>query len=307
MSDKVYKCGLIGCGRFGKNYIRTIQQMENVEITHLYTSNPANSSLFKNKVKITDNYIELLLDKKLDFCIIATPPHTHFEIICGCFYHLLPFICEKPICLNSYDSQEIKNLAQKQQIPCLIDNTQLFNPAFIELVKTFKNDPIKSIVSKSASFGPFRKDIGILWDWCGHDLSMMIRLLKETPISVKANLISHPNYDNSGQLHVDVKFKHLVASIDVDNLSSSKYRGFTAESNFLKMTMFDQELFQIRGDSCKTITVSNEKPLTKVISSFIDALEDKLQIDIGLSCDIIKILEKCDESLKNNNKEIIVK
>lgn len=307
MADKIYKLGLLGCGRFGKNFINTIARLPNMEIAHIGTSNPANAKLFKQKVRVSSMPHEVCMDKRLDGVVICTPPHTHRELIEACFYYMTPFMVEKPMCLSLEDAVYIKNQAEQLMMPCMVDHTQLFNPAFEELVKSYKNNKVTGITSKVHSFGPFRKDINMLWDWLPHDIAMCVRLLKQNPTSVIVNEVSHPNYDNSGQLSVLLKFPGLTAKIEIDNLSKSKYRAFVVDSPYLKMTMFGEELFQVHKDGAKEIKIGCESPLSRVMNIFVEAIETQMQVDITLGYEVVRILESCAVSLANEGEEIFLK
>lgn len=305
--EKIYKFALIGVGRWGKNYIKTIEQMSGVQITHLCTRNPENAKLIKkNKVKVVKNYMELCSDRFLDGVIVATPPHTHHEIVCSVAHSLLPVMVEKPLSLSLEEAISTANFLKEAKVPVLVDHTQLFNPAYEELVTSFKNDQIKTIDAKVCSFGPFRKDVSMLWDWAPHDISMVINLMKGKPAKVKASLVEHENYDNSGQLLITLKYKNTDINIKIDNLSGSKYRSFRASSNSKTITLFGEELYETRGDWIRTVQLTNEKPLQRAIMAFVDAIETNSMIGLDLAVDVAAVIEKCQKSIDNDSEFVNV-
>lgn len=306
--DKVYKLALVGCGRFGKNYIKTIEGMPNVEITHLCTSNPENAKLIiKNKVKVHKQYTEIFDGCNLDGIIICTPAETHAGLVHECIYHLLPTMVEKPLCTRVLDATTLQNYVKNSyKVPCFVDNTQLYNPAFQEICKVFKTSKPKEINTKVCSFGPFRENMPMLWDWAPHDISMCLQLLKEMPLKVKAKLDPHENYYNSGELYVELCFKNTVAKFTINNLSTSKYRSFSAVSSFNTMTMFDHEVFEVRGDNVFNIKVSNEKPLKLAIDAFIETIETQSLTGLDLSVNVVRVLEKLQESLEKESVYISI-
>lgn len=305
MSDKNYKFGIIGCGRFGKNFIKTINEMDGVQITHMVTSKPENAKLVNNKVKIVSSCLEMCA-QAVDGVIVATPPETHGTLMQECAYNLIPVLCEKPMCMDLKEAMALRDYMKVGKIPCLIDHTQLWNPAFMELTERFRNDKVKKIETKVCSYGPFRKDVPMLWDWAPHDLSMCLSLLKEMPTKIKASLVPHENYDNSGELNIELVFKHTTANIKINNLSSCKYRTFIGTSPFMTLTMFGEELFQTRGQDITQLTVSNERPLFNVVNAFIHAIERGSYEGLDLAVDVIKIIEKCQKSIEKESEYILL-
>lgn len=293
MSEQPYRLGLIGCGRFGKNYISTINKMDDVEIRYLATTKSENAKLVNNPVKVVANYTDIFFDKTINGVIIATPPETHFDIIKDCTATLMPFMVEKPMCTSLANTIKVQEAVSKTKVPCLVDYTQLFNPAFVELCKLFKNRKLTSVESKTNSFGPFRKDISMLWDWAPHDISMILTLVKEYPKKIDAFYDKNDNYDNSGVITIDLEFKGLKTSISIDNTANKKYRSFVATAGFSTMTMFGGELYESRDDKITQIHVSKEMPLKKAVEEFLLCIETGSQEGVNLSVDVAKILEKC--------------
>lgn len=310
MQEKIYRFALIGCGRFGKNYIKTIAGMDNVQITHLVTSKPENAKLIANKVKIFKTYGELLSMPHVDGVIIATPPETHSIILQDCIYHLLPALVEKPLCMSLKEANALRDYVKTSKVPVMVGHTQLYNPAYVEFCSRFKSQKPKTIQSKVSSFGPFRDKTPMLWDWAPHDLSMCLNLLKEMPTKVSAVQTSHANYPNSGQLEINLEFKATKANIYINNLSANKYRAFVGTSSFQTMSMFDEELYEGRSDRIFQIQVPKERPLKCVVDAFVEAIEtsqggNEVWVGLDLAVDITKVIEKCQRSIEKNGEYIV--
>ena len=99
----------------------------------------------KYDVKIY-NDLEELLDK-IEAVIIATPPHTHYEICSRCIYKNINVLVEKPMTVNlkssnellkKYDSLEVKPLFQ-------VGFVERFNPVIDFLTEIVKEENIQNI------------------------------------------------------------------------------------------------------------------------------------------------------------------
>lgn len=305
--SKTYKLGLCGVGRFGKNYIKTIEGMEDAEIVAISTSNPENAKLFNHKVIVFDHFSKLAQCGALHGVIIATPPNTHYQIMKNCVDNVLPFLVEKPMCGNINETLAASYLIKSSRIACMVGHTQLQNPAYRELVTMYDYDKAKTVLSQVCSVGPFRKDVSMLWDWLPHDFSMLLTLMREFPDKLKASYVKHENYDNSGEVEVELHWKKTKATIKLNNLATKKYRVFQVDSAVKRVTMFDNELFETRDNKIRQIHVKKEMPLRVQVENFILAMETNTQIGVDLAVKIAKLIEFCEKSIEQNSKLITVK
>ncbi len=297
MSEKIYRFGVIGVGRWGKNIIKTINAMPNVEIGAICTSNPENAKLCKNKVQIYSDYNELIFGcAGLDGHIICVPPEYQYKVIDSCVAALKPFIAEKPFAMSMRQALAHVEEIKKRKLPCIVDYTQLFNPAYRELLNQNARCKTKHILSKVHSFGPFRKDVPMLWDWLPHDLAMIVAMSPDAPLSVFGKFQPDPNYDNAGQINIQLDYKNYRADIEIDNVAGKKYRVFEVENNYGKLCMMDNELYEIR-QNIRKIHTSGVSPLTGLIEAFIYYIESGESFGLEMSLEITNIIEKIQESL----------
>lgn len=301
---KYYNLGLIGCGRWGANYISTINEMENVRITHLVTSNPENVALIKNcRAVAYKKPTDILKDVALDGVIIACPATKQAQIILDCIKHAIPFVCQKPFALNYLTALELSSKLKVYQTPCVVDHTQIFNPAFYELCNQIGGEKVTKITSEVRSFGPFRGEVSMLWDWCPHDVAMALFLIKEYPLGVDYKYTPHENYKNSGEVDLNLLFRTCDVKININNTFGKKYRAFTVHTKKKVFSIMDRELFRIKPDF-RSVPLINATPLRKVVDNFILAIENSKQIGVELGVNTVKVLDECENFLIKNQKNI---
>lgn len=281
--------GLVGAGNFGRKFIKTINEIDGVRIRSLYSSQVENSDLIELKDDNSFNYynewsdlIENATQDKLDGILIVTPPNTHKKIVEECLTNGIPFLCEKPLCNNLEDTIQLCDLIDTARIPCLIDYTQLYNPAFIKLKELLNGKILTTIISSSCSNGPFRKNISMLWDWLPHNLSLIYYLNNKFEIK---NIFWTPGSQlNSGRLKIWDKDGIIIK---VDNISKNKYRKLLVNSqidsfvilnnklNFWEQEIDEKGFFKATFRSL-TFDIS---PLTNVVNSFISVIQNKTLLD----------------------------
>ncbi|MBI4343134.1 MAG: Gfo/Idh/MocA family oxidoreductase [Candidatus Omnitrophica bacterium] len=179
---------MIGVGRWGQVYIKTLLALgERCRLTHLGTSRPEHAALVPHPVEVAADWRQLLR-ADCDALIIATPPHTHAEILEACLAAGKPCLVDKPLCLDVATAQRLHRNVQSAGIPVLVNHTHLFDAAYAALKRELDSarEPIRAILSEGMSLGVFRSDTPALWDWASHDVSLCLDLLGAVPARVDA-------------------------------------------------------------------------------------------------------------------------
>ncbi len=314
------RLGLIGVGRWGKRYVHTINQISEVRLTHLCTRDPANARLVSNPVEVSDDWKALLRSRELDGIIIATPPHTHAEILHACLDAGLPAMVEKPLCLSFADALKIKQHVEACAVPVLVDHTHLFQPAWQEIRRHF-HDPgeIRFIHSEGMAYGPFRKKgISVLWDWAPHDLAMCLDLMQSLPQQIVCLGIASGSRSSldAEMLVLKLNFSSTEAWIHIGHLSMQKRRRFSVFGENEAMVFDDlaenklneypavwgrqieeaQDIFK-RG---RVIDVSRDLPLNRAVVEFAQGIRGQLseRFGVDLAVNVIQILDAAQKSLE---------
>ncbi len=100
---KKYRLGLIGCGTWGQNYIKTIDGMPNVELSALCRQQNIRPDFLPSACKLHTNPKDFYKDD-LDGVIVANP--TPFNIVQDLLFLNIPVLSEKPL-LTSQDQIDI--------------------------------------------------------------------------------------------------------------------------------------------------------------------------------------------------------
>ncbi|MDH3684598.1 MAG: Gfo/Idh/MocA family oxidoreductase [Myxococcales bacterium] len=117
MSTETLRYGVIGAGMMGCEHLRYLKELPGAEITAI--SDPHEQSRGFGKltvgadVEIYEDHRELLERAPVDVVVIASPNHTHFDVLQDVFRTDKHVLVEKPLCTTVEDALAIVEGAQK--------------------------------------------------------------------------------------------------------------------------------------------------------------------------------------------------
>jgi predicted dehydrogenase len=194
--------GLIGLGRWGKNYVSSINEIEGSNVVLCCSQNPGSYNNLPVRPKgmhnWTHNWQYVVENPNVDTVIIATPPETHFHIAVQALINKKHVICEKPCTMDIREIGVLQNLAETYNRAFVVNYVHLFNPNVIKLIGNYKligpGEFVNHVISQGWGSGPVRKSYSPLWDYGSHDISLILSVFDEEPdiVSVE-NLTTQDN------------------------------------------------------------------------------------------------------------------
>lgn len=311
---RVIRLGLVGAGAWGRNYMRTIDRVEGVCLARLATRNPEIASLTDTQCIISRDWRELVEATDLDALILAVPPNTQVEIAIAALENRLPLLLEKPLATNVDDAERIAGLAEKKNVPVLVDHVHLFSPAYAVL----KNEvgmlgAINSIRATSGDTGPFRKSWTPLWDWGPHDVAMCLDLAGDQPNSIIAECEEVHTDDGIGEVfHTKLGFPSgITASLEFGNAMGGKIRTLTVAGDGSEIVYDDlaaTKVVRFEHGNKSTLGVSSELALDQVVKVFAAGLHetDAALFDLDLAVQVVRILSEIERQCVNKQPLKIV-
>jgi hypothetical protein len=282
----VIRLALIGCGKWGKNYLKSIDSINGVNITTIC------DPLLKNTdpdIGAYGNYTDV---RDVDGAIVATPPDSHKQIVNYFLDIGVPVLVEKPVTLSLLDANEIFEKSLATGIPVLVNNIHLFSSAFETLRQDVRKwrEPL-SISSIGGNAGPYRK-YSALYDYGPHDLSMCLSLFTDYPDNIE--IIRGGS--GRGEIYtIRLKQGKNQASLTIGNGFIKKDRRFRVTSKSHKAIYDDlaENKLALDGMVCP---IDTTPPLTRVILIFVKYIKDKnidWRFDCTLNQYIMGVLEEC--------------
>ena len=314
--------GLIGAGRWGKVYIRTIEKLgSRIHLTHLATSRPENKALLKEPARLFSDWKKLLASD-CDAVIVAAPAPQHAEIASACLKAGKPVIVEKPLCSKAKTAEVLLKQAKKARLPMLINYVQLYNPAYraIKQAVAQAGNPVRVIFSEGMDLGPFRPDTGTLWDRAPHDVSICLDLLGKAGAKTKVKVLGALP-DKKGRpemLSIRLEWSRGPSAwIHAGRLSPNKRRTLAVitDTNLFhfddqvevrcRQVPFDYKSRMEMGSAPwpkegDPIPVPEGTAMEQMLLSFADQVEHKKPplVDPALTLELTRILEQCEKQLE---------
>ena len=315
MSGDTVRLGLIGAGRWGRNYIKTLDGLPGVVLARLASSNPESASLVDDDCVVSKDWRAVAIADDIDGVIIATPPHLHAEMMTTAVAANKAVLVEKPLTQDLSEAEKLLEIARAEQAIVHVDHIHLYNPAYRELKRLAAGmGPIRTIHGSAGAWGPFRPETSVLWDWGAHDVSMVLDLLGTMPETIQAESKEARQTPEGFGEALDLKLtfpEGIVATIGISNLREEKARHLTVD--------FDREalIYDDVGDkalirkiksgtdenSSKTdqvVKTSDRSPLEQAVMDFVAAIENK-QPDLAgleLGVRVVRVLSDCEQALR---------
>lgn len=299
---------LIGVGEWGKNYLRTAATLDNVEIKYIYAQSQQTLDLLPDTYIKTLSIKDLLKNKQIDGFIIATPASTHFAIAKQFLLAGRNLLIEKPFTINYQHALSLKKIWQIKKPKVLIGHLYLYNPAYQEFKKLFKNiKTVKSILFEGLS-SPIRRDVSVIWDWGPHPTSLLLDLIQQPIAKVSAT-------DSEDTVEALLQFTNgMEASINISWFGPCKVRRLTIEGKDEKIELDDTNttnqkiLLQKPNTPPQYPKYKYEDALTEELTEFIEAIQGLKQIksDINMGVEVVKILSAIEQSIENGGQPILL-
>lgn len=178
------RLALIGCGKWGVNYVDAIKALDDAELSIICKK--SDSALPKHVTQRVTTSLDEALDSGVHGVIISTPPESHLEISKACIERKLPFLLEKPLSLCLSECLELTTLSRESGVPFQMGHIHLYSPAYLRLREVVTNWGSTSlyITSRGGNKGPFR-DYDALYDYAPHDISMILGLVEMTGLLLR--------------------------------------------------------------------------------------------------------------------------
>jgi len=218
--------GVVGCGYWGPNLVRNFRKIPNCTVKAICDMNQERlghlQSLYPEVQTLTD-FDRFLWDTALDAVAIATPVNQHHALAKAALLAGKHTFIEKPMASSSAQCEELIDIAKQKGLVLMVGHTYLYSAPvkkIVDLVDSGDIGVIRYINCRRLNLGLFQKDINVAWDLAPHDISIILHVFREPPLSVNC----------SGNAHVTAGIE------DVTNmsLSFSKKRFATIQSSWLE-------------------------------------------------------------------------
>jgi predicted dehydrogenase len=336
-SRRIIKIGVVGCGYWGPNLIRNLRQSADCHLKVICDTSESRLSHMRRlypEVPTTTKFEELLQDSDLDAVVVATPVRFHYSMAKAALCAGKHVFIEKPMARTEAESEELVNLADEKGLVLMVGHTFLFSPAvrrMKEIIEAGDIGEVQYVSARRLNLGLFQKDINVAWDLAPHDISIVLHLLDELPVSVSCQGSSHVTRGIEDVTMMYLTFrKNRCAFIQNSWLDPKKVRQMTVVGS-QRMIVYDDtepleklKIYDARvevpphydtyaefaysyhyGDSYVPY-IKQDEPLKLECQHFLECIRDGgVPITNGrLGLEVVKILEASSESLRQQGASV---
>ncbi|MGE5505865.1 MAG: Gfo/Idh/MocA family protein [Actinomycetota bacterium] len=264
------RLGLVGVGRWGRIYIRTLGQLApDIHLARVASRNPETAALVPAGCVVSADWQDLVAAGDLDGIIVASPPETHVDIALAAVAAGLPVLVEKPLCLDSDEAGRLFAAAQDAGALVMVEHTHLFSPAFRRLKQLVPTLGGPRAVEGRAGNLIGRLSAPILWDWGAHDVALCLDLLGALPDRIDAALVDRPALPDGGHgetFRLTLGFGSIEATVTCGTLAA-KTRRFTVACPDGTLVYDDLAADKLTLDG-RAVPVAGDLPLTTAVREF---------------------------------------
>jgi len=327
--------GVIGFGYWGPNIIRNFSSVNGARVVAVCDQKPASlekaASLYPG-IKCLTDADELIGDPSIDCIAVVTPVSAHYPLGKKALEQGKHLFVEKPFTASSVQAKELIEIAEKKNLTIMVDHTFLFTGAVRKMKELIDDGTLGNIYyydSTRINLGLFQHDVNVVWDLAPHDFSIMHYLISEKPEAIVANGQCH-KYDKENIAYISVYCTNkMIAHFNVNWMSPVKVRStlIGGEKKMLvwddvapdeKIKVYDKGvdvqtaegiyelLVSYRSSDMWSPKVNQTEALKLECQYFVDCVNNgqKPFNDGVAGLDVVRMLEACDESLKNDHRMV---
>src|SRR6186713_405561 len=331
------KVGLIGCGYWGPLLVRNFRGVAQCQLKAVCDVDIRRvehvCALYPDVEGMTAPQ-KLIAASDLDAVVIATPVTSHYPLAKASLLAGKHTFVEKPLATSSQECEELIEIAERNGLVLAVDHTFLYSAPvrkIVEIIQAGDLGEIRYINSRRLNLGLFQKDVNVAWDLAPHDISIILHILGEFPLSINCQGNAHVTPRIEDVTNMSLMFRHKrFATIQSSWLEPRKVREMTIVGT-RRMIVYDdlQTLEKIRvydvrverpahydtfaefhysyhyGDSYIP-HIQQEEPLRVECQHFIDCIESGMEpTTSGRSgLELVTILEAATASLKANGAPV---
>lgn len=225
---------VVGCGYWGPNLIRNFNQLSNIGKVFACDKNQDRLARVKRQfpnIETTDNFDDIINNIEIDAVAVATPVFLHHKLGKEVLESGKHLFVEKPLTSSVVEAKELIKLAKENNKVLMVGHTFEYTPPvnkIKEIIDSGELGEIYYVDMSRLNLGLFQPDINVIWDLAPHDLSILMFVLGQRPISVSAYGASHivENIEDVAQVRIEFSDK-LFALLHVSWLDPCKVRRAT--------------------------------------------------------------------------------
>lgn len=275
---KKMRLAVIGAGSFGRNHLRVLKELEQVELVGVCDTDSQRAA------EAAQQYgCEAMSDVlgKVDGVVVAVPTSAHVDTACRLIENGIDVLVEKPIAADVESARRLVETAQRYGRILQVGHLERFNPAVIALGKLVTL-PLFLEVHRLSLFSPRGLDVDVVLDLMIHDIDVVLSLTGKLPEEIRAAGISILSSK------VDIANVRLafpggcIANLTASRVSTERVRKVRIfqPGQYISVDYARQDIasFRVSADrqvGFDAVEVHKDEPLRLELESFVSCMETR--------------------------------
>jgi UDP-2-acetamido-3-amino-2,3-dideoxy-glucuronate N-acetyltransferase len=318
---------IIGTGYWGKNLVRNFHALGALHT--ICDTNTDTLQSFTNQypgIKTVTSFAEILNNPEIKGIVISTPAATHATLANEAILAGKDVFVEKPLCLNEKEGIELNKLATERGRILMVGHLLWYHPVVLklkELIDKGELGRIQYIYSNRLNLGKLRREENVLWSFAPHDISVIIGLADEMPVSIRAqggNFLHQKiadttmtllNFASGIRAHIFVSWLHPFKEqklVVVGDRQMAVFDDTVDWQEKLKIyphsIEWEKNIPVVHKAEGNCVHVTKDEPLRAECSHFIHCIEtrERPRTDGDEGLRVLRILNSCQSSLEQERK-----
>jgi len=336
---EVLNVAVVGCGYWGPNLVRNFVSLPECRVKVLCDQNHerlAHMQRLYPDVETTTDYDDVVCDRNIDAVIVATPVHLHYPFAKKSLMAGKHTFIEKPMASSAAQCADLVEIAESRQLTLMVGHTFIYSAAvraIKEIIDSGYLGDVLYISSQRLNLGLFQKDINVAWDLAPHDISIILYLLNQKPTYVNCQGKAHMRAAVEDVTNMSLSFPNGgMAIIHSSWLDPNKVRNMTIVGSkamiiyddnepLEKIKIYDKRVevpphydtyaefhYSYHYGDMRAPYLKQVEPLKVQSQHFLSSINtgSKPETSGWDGWQVVQILEKATESLKNSGAKVVI-
>jgi predicted dehydrogenase len=190
--DHAIETLVVGYGYWGPNIVRNVIERPEFNLSGLCERDETRIESFRKRhsgTRVYRDFDEALVDDRIEAVAIATPPHTHYDLVRRALEAGKHVLVEKPLARSSEEAAALVVLAEELDRVLMPGHTFLYSPSVNKVRNLIEEDVLGEIyfvTSSRMNLGLYQQD-GVVLDLAPHDLSILLHWLGKPLVEASAS------------------------------------------------------------------------------------------------------------------------
>jgi len=184
-SSRKVRFGVVGAGSFGKNHLRVLGALPDVDLTAVAEPDTERREAAAAQFGCVGVTTAGELVGLVDAAVVAAPTTQHAALALPLLEAGIDVLIEKPIASTVVEARRIVAAAERHGRVLAVGHLERFNPA-VEALEARRPLPLFFEIHRMSVFSPRSLDVDVVLDLMIHDLEIVLALTGAMPEEIRA-------------------------------------------------------------------------------------------------------------------------